>query len=151
MECLFLYNELDWYMYMSMCFIYLIHSRLCGIRTTEGLSEVDIVSISLLFVGVFYFSFGNTDWSQKGKCLPWEWGSAGDDWGWCDAPSLNSFQFVELQGGASLLAATKNLQLRNLNNDNPLGRKNVLVAWLQDLRRWWWMTQDSGHREINLG
>ena len=48
-------------MYMSMCFIYLIHSRLCGIRTTEGLSEVDIVSISLLFVGVFYFNFGNTD------------------------------------------------------------------------------------------
>ena len=29
---------------MSMCFIYLIHSRLCGIRTTEGLSEVDICS-----------------------------------------------------------------------------------------------------------
>ena len=55
--------------------------------------------------------------------------------GWCDAPSLNSFQFVELQGGVSLLAATKNLQLRNLNNDNPLGRKNVLLAWLQDLRR----------------
>ena len=41
---------------MSMCFIYLIHSWLCGIRTTEGLREVDISYRYHCYLLVYFIS-----------------------------------------------------------------------------------------------